>query len=121
MAKFYIVKAVHKQTFKELYKFGVTRSSDVLTRFAQTHKEREKYSDFNFTVMVSLYLNTYEEAEKFETDFKTIYSEIPDVNSFCLKESGYYHSGNFTGISEFRLWDKDEINKIIQSFYKYKK
>lgn len=120
MAKFYIVKATHKSTFKVIYKFGITESRDVLSRFSHTFKEREMYKDFNFVVIFSEYFPNIGEAENIENKFKRIFPNIPDINEYFGKPKGYYNTNNLTGLTEMRVWDDKVFEGIRDALYEYK-
>jgi len=118
--KFYIISLTHKRTNIKLYKFGITKSRDVLSRFdVNRYPERRKYSDFNIKVLFGCRLEE-EKCLFLEREFAEIYPRI-DVNKELGTESGYYDFSNLTGITEWRKWDDNQIDKILSLLYKKKR
>lgn len=104
---FYFVEMCHKITQKTIYKFGITKHTDVARRFQQGFPERVKYLDFDIIIIDSIIQNKLT-AEQIETFFLSKYNN--DEINIYLGES--YNTHNLTGVTEMRILNTDEINEV---------
>jgi len=112
-----MVKLVHKRTGIVLYKFGITKSYDIMDRFDHTrYPERARYVDFNISPIFSLFTDN-KTAMDLEEKFLGLYPKI-DLNNI-LNEN--YNSRNLTGITEIRLLDEFQAKCVMSELYKLKK
>jgi len=106
----YLVNFEHKQTGKNFQKFGITKSINVMDRFIpERYKEREKYRDFNITLLYSKRVKTYY-AEREEKYLINKYRDNFYLEAFLGVPRDTYKG--MTGITE--LVDiNDKIEKVI--------
>ena len=104
---FYFVELSHKITQKTIYKFGITKHTNVARRFQQGFPERVKYLDFDIRIIDYIIQNKLTAAQ-IESFFLSKYNK-DNVNE-NLSES--YNTNNLTGITEMRILNADEINEV---------
>ncbi len=110
--KFYFVRLTHI-TGEVFYKFGVTRSYDVLDRFSQKYPERIGYKDFTIKVMLSYY--TDEENALLIEDF--FLKKFPPSFSEILSK---YNTNTLTDLTEFRTLNYSDVQSVFNDVNKLK-
>jgi len=115
-----LVEFRHKETDKVFQKIGITGSS-IQRRFDWTlyPQDRNKYQEFDISVLWSMSVDTREKALRIEEVLIKKYRKDFILEKFLGKPYKYYSNG-FTGISE--LVDLGENkNKIIESLQEWSK
>ena len=113
--KFYFIELFHNKALKNIYKFGVTNSNDILNRFDYTYPERIGYQNFNIKPLFSIKL-TDSDALKIESVFLSKYKNN-NKNDYL---STNYTSKNLCGITEMRILTKEEKSEVLRILYELK-
>tara|TARA_R110000824_G_scaffold87285_9_gene215292 strand:- start:1966 stop:2454 length:489 start_codon:yes stop_codon:yes gene_type:complete len=128
--KFYLVKFSHKQTGKELYKFGTTSYKDVLERFSArafvkynkynslaNQRDLNQYDDFNIRVLASTVYKTRQEAVDVEQQY--LIEKFPKgsfiMENYLGEPKGKY--SNMSGVTEVRPLTKYQVKTVLGEMY----
>ena len=121
MAKAYMMKFVHKDTGKTLYKFGWTIRYDVMERFSRDTsinygRNPDQYNDWDISVIWSIYCKETEEAKLIEKFFQLMYPKGSFMVENYLGVERHKYS-DMSGVTELRYLAPDEIAKATKDGY----
>ena len=121
MAKAYMMKFVHKESQKVLYKFGWTIRYDVMERFSPEAsigygRKADQYKDWDMSVIWSIYCKEAEEAKLIERFFQLMFPKGTFMVENYLGVERHKYS-DMSGVTELRYLAPDDYNLAVKAGY----